>query len=314
MVDFGYLYRGLCGLSRAHRANGMAGHLGAAVVAGYFYGEDNAGLAPEVGQAVGGYLDRVVGGEEALWFDPGRVGITVSEMFADVDPGAPDASLTTEIATALVGNIGGFRQSGHNVIFASLALRALADHPTYATPAVVGGIRRLIEGFDARGSGRGYYGVARGWVEADDIPLDESVPEYDTLEGMAAVVVDELLRSAQDHRRGFGGPWHVINHAAALVELTAQGHDDLARAGFPAHRKHVQLWKSLPRLNEELGDRTKVAPRPTDLGFWTTETPNGQSAFLTHRIKTLYGFGRLMSVVDDPATAREATDKLQYLM
>ena len=40
MVDFKYLYNGLCGLARAHTANAMAGHLGAAVVAGYFVGEE----------------------------------------------------------------------------------------------------------------------------------------------------------------------------------------------------------------------------------------------------------------------------------
>lgn len=40
MINFQYLYRGLCGLARAHRANPLAGHLGAAVVAGYFFGED----------------------------------------------------------------------------------------------------------------------------------------------------------------------------------------------------------------------------------------------------------------------------------
>ena len=48
MVDFEYLYKGLCGLARAYRANPMAGHLGAAVVAGYFFGEDQHDLPDEV--------------------------------------------------------------------------------------------------------------------------------------------------------------------------------------------------------------------------------------------------------------------------
>ena len=34
MVSFEYLYRGLCGMANAPRANSMAGHLGAAVIAG----------------------------------------------------------------------------------------------------------------------------------------------------------------------------------------------------------------------------------------------------------------------------------------
>ena len=48
MVDFDYLSKGLCALARAHRANTMAGHLGAAVVAGYFFGEEHHELDERV--------------------------------------------------------------------------------------------------------------------------------------------------------------------------------------------------------------------------------------------------------------------------
>ena len=48
MVDFDYLYKGLCAMARAHRANTMAGHLGAAVVAGYFFGEEHHDLDKRV--------------------------------------------------------------------------------------------------------------------------------------------------------------------------------------------------------------------------------------------------------------------------
>jgi hypothetical protein len=314
MVDFAYLYRGLCGLSRAHRANSMAGHLGAAVVAGYLYGEDNADLAPDVGEAVGGYLDRLVAGEEPIWFDPDKTGITVSEMFAPWEPEEGDPAPVGDIAAALSGNIGEFRQSGHNVIFASLALRALSDHPRHATPAVVGGICRLIEGFDSSGGGRAYFGEERGWIEAADIPVDDSFPTYDTLEGMAALLLDELPDSPEDRRRGVGGPQHVVNHAAALIDLTAHGYGDLARQGFAAQRRHVQLWRALPKLTDELGPIVKAPLPPTDAEFWRTAEAKNESASLTHRIKTLYGFGRLMTVVEDAAAVRDATDKLQYLI
>ena len=52
MVNFQYLYKGLCGLARAHRAGPMAGHLGAAVVAGYFIGEEQPDLDHEVSAAI----------------------------------------------------------------------------------------------------------------------------------------------------------------------------------------------------------------------------------------------------------------------
>jgi len=41
MIGLEYLRKGVCGLARAQRASGMAGHLGAAVTAGYFFCEDH---------------------------------------------------------------------------------------------------------------------------------------------------------------------------------------------------------------------------------------------------------------------------------
>ncbi len=54
--------------------------------------------------------------------------------------------------------MGKTRQSGHNVIFATLAIRALHGHPEYATPSIVEGIRKLAETFNGAVPGRGYYG------------------------------------------------------------------------------------------------------------------------------------------------------------
>jgi hypothetical protein len=62
MVNFEYLQKGLTGLANAHRAGTMAGHLGAAVVAGYFFGKDQADLAAEIYQGITGELERVLHG------------------------------------------------------------------------------------------------------------------------------------------------------------------------------------------------------------------------------------------------------------
>ena len=40
------------------------------------------------------------------------------------------------------------KQSGHNTIFAALALRALKDHPELATQKIVHGLKRLMQQFD----------------------------------------------------------------------------------------------------------------------------------------------------------------------
>ena len=52
MIEFEYLSKGLNALARAHRMSSMSGHLGAAVVAGYFVGEQHPDLDPEVSKGI----------------------------------------------------------------------------------------------------------------------------------------------------------------------------------------------------------------------------------------------------------------------
>ncbi len=148
MVNLDYLYKGLCGLARAHRANALAGHLGAAVVAGYFFGEDQHDLDPEVYRGIEKELDRIIRGEESIWFNSQKAGITVPGLLEPFPKERPQKEAISTIAEALSGNINKTRQSGHNVIFAATAIRALHNHPDYATPPVIEGICKLIEEFN----------------------------------------------------------------------------------------------------------------------------------------------------------------------
>ena len=81
MIDFQYLATGLYGMANAHKAGSLAGHLGAALVAGYFFGEDLPDLDDGVYRGVERELDRIVRGEEQVWFNPQKAGITIAELF-----------------------------------------------------------------------------------------------------------------------------------------------------------------------------------------------------------------------------------------
>ena len=315
MVDRAYLPMGLCGLARAHRANAMAGHLGAALIAGRFFSEEHGHLDDPVHACIAGELDRVIAGEEQ-WFDPGKAGITVPELFEPFPEHAPEPRQIGTIAKALSRNIGQLRQSGHNVIFAAMALRAFHEHPQYATPPIIAGIRELVEGFDGATAGRQYYGKERGWTPGEqvDLPADESFPPYADERAMAAAVVDELIRTAAEHRQGCGGLWHIINHAAGLTELSRLGYSDLAGQGFAAHRNHIRLWRTLPNLEDELGALRPAEHDPRTSEYWATTTLKRDSARLTHRVKTLYGFFTLTRLIDDTAKRTLAEERFLYLM
>jgi hypothetical protein len=315
MIDFDYLDKGLCGLANAHKAGTMAGHLGAAVTAGYFFGEDQAGLPQEVFKGVEGELQRIIRGEEAIWFNAKKAGLTPSDLFKPLPKSPPKKSTVKSIAAALQKNVGETRQSGHNTIFAAIALRALHDHADYATQPIVTGIRQLIAGFNNAHAGRGYYGKATGWRTGRQVklPRDDTFKKYRNVADMAAVTVAELIATAPVRRQGFGGLWHIINHAAGIAELERLGYKDLARNALPAHHQHIRLWRSLPNVEKELGPVTKSKHDPRKPVYWKGMLKRDQ-ARLTHRIKTLYGFSVLKRFIEDKRALAKAEDAFLYLM
>jgi hypothetical protein len=315
MIDFEYLHKGISGLANAHKAGTMAGHLGAAVVAGYFFGEDQAGLPQEVFKGIEGELQRIIRGEEAIWFNVKKVGLTPSDLFKPLPKGPPKKAAIPSIAAALKKNVGQTRQSGHNTIFASLALRALHDHADYAALPVVAGVRKLIEGFNNAHAGRGYYGKATGWRTGRQVKLPPAggFKMYRNVQDMATVTISELIATASIRKQGFGGMWHIINHAAAITELERLGYKDLARQALPAHHQHVRLWRTLPDVEKELGPLTKSKHDPRQPAYWKGMLKRDQ-ARLTHRIKTLFGFFVLKRFVEDKSTLKKAEEAFLYLM
>ena len=315
MIDFSYLRRGLDGLANAHRAGSMAGHLGASLVAGYCCGEDHGDWPEAVCRGIEAELDRVVAGEEAIWFDARKAGGTPTQLFRPLPAAEPVADAQDVVVTSLKGNGLRLRQSGHNVIFATLALRAVHDHGDLATPAVMAGVRRLIAQFDHAHPGRGYYGKDIGWnngataerTGAGDLPAFRSVAD------MVAATVAELVASVGHRRQGFGGLWHLINHAAALTELVRFGHADLADRLLPAHHRHLRLWRSLPDVTGELGLLPRSAHDPREPAYWEGTLKRDQ-ARLTHRIKTLFGYHTLRGFVEDAGVRSRADEAFLHLM
>jgi hypothetical protein len=316
MIEFKFLKSGLVGMANAPQAGSMAGHLGAAVVTGYFIGENQPHLPAAVFDGIRRDLNRIMGGEEAIWFDPKKIGMTAKALFGDLPDGPWEQNAIGRISTALLGNIARTRQSGHNVIFASIALRAFQSHPELATPAIVKGIAKLITSFDQAHSGRGYYGKAIGWKIGDKAPIDPEIQiePYQSMQALAAIVIHEVIKSANVHRRGFGGLFHLINHAAALLELDRMGFKDLAKKGLEAHRHHLLLYLTLPDLEDELGKLKSTRQDPLNGNYWQKTRSAQWGAWLTHRIKTLYGFHTLLAYIDDPQTCERAKLQFRYLM
>ncbi len=314
MINFDYVPKGLYAMARAHRVNTMSGHLGAAVLAGYFIGEQHPDLDTKVYEGIESELDRIIRGEHFI--PPENSAISATQMFEAFAKEQPKENLIDGIADALAHNIDQTRQSGHNVIFAAIAIRALKDHSDFATPSVIEGIRELIAGFNDESPGSGYYGKQKGRVDGRKIPLpkDNTFPPYPDIQTMANIVLDELIQYESQRRWGYGGFWHVINHAAALAELAHYGYLELAIKGLPAHHQHLSLYKALPNVADELGAETPTEHDPRTPEFWKPNDSRRESTHLTHRIKTIYGFDTLVELVEDHTKRDQSNDKLRFLM
>ncbi len=318
MIQYKYLELGITEMARTHRASLFAGHLGAALVTGYAFSEELPTLPDGVFRGIEGELDRIVRGEESIWYNVKQTGIPIAELFAEF-PKSDRAGLdTAPIAKALQSNIDQLHQSGHNVIFAGLAIRAFKDHPELATPERVEGVVKLIRGFSGSIMGKAYLGKEHGgWINGDQIVLVKArdIPRYADVPMMAQRVVDEVISSASIRRRGLGGLWHIINHAAGLLDLATYGYRELAQQGLAAHHQHLRLWRSLPDVSAEIGPHPKAAHDPRTDEFWKQqETFKRDDARLTHRIKTLYGLSRLLTTIDDEQEREQAWDQVRYLM
>lgn len=317
-LDDSYLEKGLNALARAHHMSSMAGHLGASLIAGYYIGVQRPNLEPEVYKGIEGDLRRVIRGESVFGKKMSkRSKLADAELFEPFPKQKPDETLIDGIAAGLEKSVDKPRQSGHNVIFASLAIRALKEHPEYATPAVVDGILKLMDLFASETPGSGYYGRDKGRIHGQKITLsdDDAAPVYDDIEGMAIAVLDEAINQNREiHRVGYGGLVHVINHAAAITDLADDGYVELASRAIRSHRHHLRLWRNLPNVADEKGPLQVSEFTPHSAAYWNSSNIPYDRALLTHRVKTMFGFDELAAAVDDEAKENEAYGKLRYMM
>ncbi|MDA7493694.1 hypothetical protein N8491_03720 [Akkermansiaceae bacterium] len=318
MIDFQYLSKGLNALARAHHMKSMAGHLGATVIAGYFIGEQRPNLDLKVYKGIEDDLSRVVRGESVFGKKMHKKSALADhELFEPFPKQKPDETLIDAIAEALAKSIGKPRASGHNVIFASLAIRALREHPDFATPAVVDGIRKLLILFDNAHPGSGYYGKKKGRLDGTKIKLpdDGEILPYTDIKGMATNVFNELIdQKPEIHRVGYGGLLHIINHAAAITDISTYGYPELVPFAVRSHRKHFRLWRNLPNVAEEKGPMKVSRFTPHTAEYWTTGNVPYDRALLTHRVKTMFGFDELATVLEEKGKEKAAYDKIRLMM
>jgi len=269
-----YLARGLAALSDAHKRGWLQGHSGAAVLATYYFCKENA-LDERTTHALGKQIDAFIAKnpEEFPAPDPGR--------------GTADAG---RIVEQLDGQITELRAGGHDVIFASLALRALRDLPEYATPSIVDGVCALLKRL-----------VATRRPDPDTaFNVEHPLPPYRSADDIATVTLQATLRPWGDVLRvGASGVIHWITHADAVVTLEDLGYADLARRGQAAQRLHINQAVTAAERPEP--DRNAVDWLGPE--YWESDAPRklfDDSWLAGHAFKLPYSLFRMLRRIEDP--------------
>lgn len=76
----------------------------------------------------------------------------------------------------------------------------------------------------------------------------------------------------------------------------------------------MRLLRELPDLENEIGPVAKARFDPRTAAYWSREDLRRDTAMLTHRIKTLYGFFTLTRFVEKQEKRRKAEEAFLYLM
>jgi hypothetical protein len=238
----------------------FTGHFGAAAIAGYFLLNDFS-LEPPVVRLIGAKLDLMV------------------ESFPTLFPPSPAAEAREDEACAIVRElesaIATVANSGHAVIYGSLALRAMRQDPALQTASACRNIAALIAAASQHDPDR-YYGW--GDIAGVDVP-DEAIAKDASIDELTRIAVSECALVYPDEeiagKRHFfnGEKIHGVTLAQALADLSASGHDALAQKGRAALRKQLYLSRQTPP------DVTRTSPTtdlvPTQEEFWRAKPVDG---------------------------------------
>jgi hypothetical protein len=246
------------------------GHRGAAIIAAYYFCRE-VDIEDGACNIIRAMIDE-------HW--------THTDLCAPLPAEAPAPDLLHKITDSLERSLDGLREVGHNVIFASLALKALRQVPEAVTPSRVHNICRLIERFTLTD------GVQL--AEGNDIPRLSPSPE-----AAAELILSELLTTIRAFDgRGQGWSRHLLTYGRAMLDLRNLGHRDLAAKGDYAFQLFVKRIRMGPsETDKPMSEHPPTTLRPQQRAYW--EGRKDRSVGIGHVFKYPYGFYGLMELAQD---------------
>ena len=298
MIDEGYLAKGITELARAEEHSWAQGHFGCAVIATYFLCAENKLDAATV-KGLRSELVKMIASR--------------AHLFVPVELTESRVKLLQQIPEALEGNISKLCPGGHNVIYATLALKALKRMPEMITLQIIDGIRRLINTFDGIPPQNDYHGIDVTRFSGD---IDNTIPDYSSNETIAEFTFSEILLFKEMYYEIQGIVGHLVDHAQSLIELSRLGYPGLARRGYDAHKAHARRVRLFPDCFDK-SIWTPVRPvhdDPLAPSFWANDVEKmAKSSWgYAHFFKYRYHFYDMVKLVSIPDLKAKCLEKMAY--
>ncbi|PQO36717.1 hypothetical protein [Blastopirellula marina] len=283
-IDPRLMELGINALARSPEKSYFAdGHRGASMISAYLLCTEND-LPPAV-------LARMTEMFDLNW--------AKTKLCAPFPEGEPDPKAIEKISLALLDGGQVLREVGHNVIFASLAIKVFRTMPQLATTQRVDGVCELIRRF-------------KPWRDGE--PDAEVNPPPFAEEGAASKFILQEASAAIDRFHGFGQGFagHMLTFGQALVELAEMGYEELAQGCRTAFCKYVTVTRKGPEADaRKIPDHRPAKLRPNELEYWKKR--GDKSLGIGHVFKYPYGYYYLLNKANDPLLAERLDAKAYYL-
>jgi len=275
---------GMNALARAHTMNYFNdGHRGAAMISAHLMCVENG-------------FDKPTRTRISQLFDLNWAKTKLCEPFPEEEP---DPKAVQKVRLALLDGSQTLREVGHNVIFASLAIKSFTLMPELATPRRVEGVCQMIRKF-------------KPW--RDDAPAEDvQPPPFSDTEAASRFVLQEASDAIDrfvGHGQGFAG--HMLTFGQAMVELAAEGDEELAEGCRTAFRKYVTVTRQGPGPDaRKIKDHAPSKLRPNQARYW--QRRGDKAVGIGHVFKYPYGYYYLLDKANDAELAKSLDAKAYQL-
>jgi hypothetical protein len=211
-------------------------------------------------------------------------------LFAPLPEQPPAPRELERLLESLARHFGTHRHIGHDVIYQSLALRVMREHPETVTPSRVEGLLRMAEAYGNTGA-----------PEAS--PSDGRHDPRD----FSKWILDAFIRSTDVQL--VLGHGHLLTFAHAVLDLYALGYTDVARRAEGGLRRFAEDC-----IKAKSGVRTVERPatsydwQPESRDYWTHLPAGVLERDTGHVIKYAYAFTGFCRLARDPALVAKARE------